>query len=46
MITKEIIKELYSRYPKRVESIDCLNMTALFSGVDEVHGLKIVDQKL
>lgn len=46
MITKEIVKELYRRYPKRVESIDYLNMTALFSGVDEVHGIKIVEQKL
>lgn len=41
MITKEVIKTLYKKYPRRARSIDELNIALLFESVGDLHDINI-----
>lgn len=41
MITKEVIKNLYKKYPRRARSIDDLDIAMLFETVGEMHNINI-----
>lgn len=41
MITNEVIKEIYKKYPKRVKSVDNLDFPMLFDGVGQMHDLLV-----
>lgn len=41
MISKEVIKTLYKKYPHRAKSIDDLDMALLFDSVGERHKISV-----
>lgn len=41
MITKEVIKNLYKKYPRRARSVDDLDIAMLFETVGEMHNINI-----
>lgn len=41
MITKDVIQEIYKKYPKRAKSVDELNFGLLFDTVGELHDINI-----
>ncbi|MCM1033166.1 MAG: hypothetical protein NC405_05355 [Odoribacter sp.] len=41
MITKEVIKTLYKKYPRRAKSFDDLDIALLFETVGEIHNINI-----
>ncbi len=41
MITKEVIKTLYKKYPRRCKSIDDLDIAMLFETVGAMHDISI-----
>ena len=41
MITKDVIKEIYKKYPKRAKSVDELNFGLLFDTVGELHDINV-----
>lgn len=41
MITKDVIKRIYKKYPRRAASIDDINMAILFETVGDIHSINI-----
>lgn len=41
MITKEVIKTLYKKYPRRAKNVDDLDIALLFETVGEMHDINI-----
>lgn len=41
MITADVIKEIYKKYPKRPKSVDCLDFPMLFEGAGLTHNLMV-----
>ncbi len=41
MITKEVIKNIYKKYPRRAKSVDDLDMAMLFDSVGILHDISV-----
>lgn len=41
MITREVIKNIYLKYPRRAKSADCLDFAMLFESVGELHNITV-----